>query len=48
VPSNRWRTANDRVARPHTRVGNQRRDGLHQLTTRLVSEFDTIVIEDLL
>ncbi|MFD1814144.1 IS607 family element RNA-guided endonuclease TnpB [Rhodococcus gannanensis] len=47
VPSNRWRKAQGRVSRLHTRVGNQRRDGLHQLTTRLVSEFDTIVIEDL-
>ena len=28
-------------------MGNQRRDGLHKLTTRLVAEHDTIVIEDL-
>ncbi|WP_171018775.1 IS607 family element RNA-guided endonuclease TnpB [Rhodococcus sp. Q] len=47
APSNRWRKANDRVSRLHTCVANQRRDGLHQLTTRLVGEFDTIVIEDL-
>ena len=46
-PSNRWRKANDRVSRLHARVGNQRRDALHKLTTRLVGEFDTIVIEDL-
>ncbi|MFD1815313.1 IS607 family element RNA-guided endonuclease TnpB [Rhodococcus gannanensis] len=47
VPSNRWHKANDRVSRLHAQVSNQRRDGLHKLTTRLVSEFDTIVIEDL-
>ncbi len=35
------------MATLHTRVANQRRDGLHQLTTRLVYEHDTIVIEDL-
>jgi putative transposase len=28
-------------------VANQRRDGLHKLTTCLVAEHDTIVIEDL-
>ncbi len=47
APSNRWRKANDRVTALHTRVGNQRRDGLHKLTTRLVAEHDTIVVEDL-
>lgn len=47
VPSNRWKKAQARVSRLHTLVGNQRRDGLHNLTTRLVGEFDTIVVEDL-
>ncbi len=47
APSNRWRKAKARVTTLHTRVGNQRRDGLHKLTTRLVAEHDTIVIEDL-
>lgn len=47
APSNRWRKANARVAKLHTRVANQRRDGLHKLTTRLVAEHDVIVIEDL-
>ncbi len=47
APSNRWRKAQARATRLHTRIGNQRRDGLHKLTTRLVGEFDTIVIEDL-
>ncbi len=46
-PSNRWRKAQARVSRLHTRVANQRRDGLHKLTTRLVAEHDVIVIEDL-
>jgi putative transposase len=31
----------------HTAVANARRDGLHQLSTRLVREHRTIVIEDL-
>ncbi len=46
-PSHRWRKAKAKVAALHTRVAAQRRDGLHQLTTRLVREHDTIVIEDL-
>ncbi|MGH3634617.1 MAG: RNA-guided endonuclease TnpB family protein, partial [Mycobacterium sp.] len=46
-PSNRWRKARARADRVHTRVGNLRRDAIHQLTTRLVAEHDTIVIEDL-
>jgi putative transposase len=46
-PSQRWRKAKARVAALHTRVANQRRDGLHKLSTRLVREHDTIVIEDL-
>ncbi len=47
TPSNRWRKARARADRVHTRVANLRRNGIHQLTTRLVGEFDTIVIEDL-
>jgi putative transposase len=39
--------AKAKVAALHTRVANARRDGLHQLTTRLVREHDTIVVEDL-
>src|SRR5215207_7326610 len=46
-PSNRWRKATARVAALHTRVANQRRDGLHRLTARLVREHDTVVVEDL-
>jgi putative transposase len=36
-----------RIARLHTAVANARRDGLCQLTTRLVRTHGTIVIEDL-
>lgn len=46
-PSNRWRKAQRRVAQLHTQVSNARRDGLHQLSTRLVRQFDTIAVEDL-
>ncbi|MCM2578194.1 RNA-guided endonuclease InsQ/TnpB family protein [Streptomyces meridianus] len=36
-----------KVARIHARIADRRRDFLHQLTTRLVRENQTIVIEDL-
>ncbi|MEV0454038.1 RNA-guided endonuclease InsQ/TnpB family protein [Catellatospora methionotrophica] len=36
-----------RVGRIHARIADRRRDHLHQLTTRLVRETQTIVIEDL-
>jgi putative transposase len=35
------------VARVHARIGDRRRDHLHKLTTRLVRENQTVVIEDL-
>ncbi|MBB3099144.1 putative transposase [Actinoplanes campanulatus] len=35
------------VARIHARIGDRRRDHLHKLTTRLVRENQTLVIEDL-
>ena len=47
APSSRWRKARARTDRVHARVGNLRRNAIHQLTTRLVGEFDTIVVEDL-
>jgi putative transposase len=47
VPSNRWHKARVQAGRIHTRVANLRRNDTHQLTTRLVRSFDTIVIEDL-
>lgn len=39
--------ARRRVARIHARITDRRRDHLHKLTTRLVRENQTIVIEDL-
>ncbi|WP_200215223.1 IS607 family element RNA-guided endonuclease TnpB [Micromonospora coerulea] len=45
--SKRWEAARRQVARAHARVANLRRNGLHQLTTRLVREYGTIVVEDL-
>ncbi|MCW3845556.1 transposase, partial [Micromonospora yasonensis] len=35
------------VARVHARIADRRRDHLHKLTTRLVRETQTVVIEDL-
>ncbi|MEO6083298.1 MAG: IS607 family element RNA-guided endonuclease TnpB [Umezawaea sp.] len=46
-PSQRWHRAQARIARLHTVVANARRDGLHQLSTRLVHAHGTIVIENL-
>jgi putative transposase len=39
--------ARARVARVHARITDRRRDHLHKLTTRLVRESQTLVIEDL-
>ncbi|MGW4566991.1 RNA-guided endonuclease InsQ/TnpB family protein [Streptomyces sp. NPDC004561] len=39
--------ARRKVAKVHVRIADRRRDHLHQLTTRLVRENQTIVIEDL-
>ncbi|ONI74757.1 transposase [Actinosynnema sp. ALI-1.44] len=39
--------ARHKVARVHARIADRRRDYLHKLTTRLVRENQTIVIEDL-
>jgi putative transposase len=47
VPSVRWRQTQQRLARAHARVSNLRRDGLHQLTTRLATSHDMIVVEHL-
>jgi putative transposase len=46
-PSNRWHRAKAQLGRAHARVANLRRDGLHQLTTRLAREHGTVVVEDL-
>jgi len=45
--SRRWQKPQDRIRRLHADVANARQDGLHQLSSRLVSEFDTVVIEEL-
>jgi putative transposase len=47
VPSRRWQRTQAKITRLHTKVAYARRDGLHQLTTRLAAEHGTIVIEDL-
>ncbi|WP_030188445.1 RNA-guided endonuclease TnpB family protein, partial [Streptomyces sp. NRRL S-813] len=39
--------ARRRVAKVHTRITDRRRDFLHKLTTRLVRENQTVMIEDL-
>jgi putative transposase len=39
--------ARQRVARVHARIADRRRDHLHKLTTRLVRDNQTVVIEDL-
>ncbi|MGV9908012.1 RNA-guided endonuclease InsQ/TnpB family protein [Streptomyces tendae] len=41
------RKARRKVAKVYARIADRRRDGLHKLTTRLVRENQTIVIEDL-
>jgi putative transposase len=46
-PSKRWRRASARLGRAHARVANLRRDGLHQLTTRLARGYGTVVVEHL-
>ncbi|MFE6747119.1 RNA-guided endonuclease InsQ/TnpB family protein [Kitasatospora purpeofusca] len=45
--SNNRAKARIRVAKVHARIADRRRDFLHQLTTRLVRENQTVVIEDL-
>ncbi|MFU8854994.1 RNA-guided endonuclease InsQ/TnpB family protein [Micromonospora sp. SL1-18] len=45
--SNNRAKARMKVARIHARIADRRRDHLHKLTTRLVRENQTVVIEDL-
>jgi putative transposase len=45
--SNNRAKARLRVARIHARIADRRRDLLHQLSTRLVRENQTVVVEDL-
>jgi putative transposase len=46
-PSKRWEAARADVNRVHTQVANLRKDALHKLTTRLATEYGTVVVEDL-
>jgi putative transposase len=46
-PSRRWQQAKQALARTHARVAARRRDGLHQLTSRLAATYGTVVVEDL-
>jgi putative transposase len=47
TPSKRWIKANAARGKVCHRVADQRRDGLHKLTTRLCAGYGTIVVEDL-
>lgn len=47
APSNRCRRANRRVQKCHAKVVNHRRGLRYNTTTRLVKDFDIIVVEDL-
>jgi putative transposase len=44
--NNRWKAART-VARIHARIADRRRDHLHKLSTRLIRENQTVVVEDL-
>ncbi|MFZ3560615.1 IS607 family element RNA-guided endonuclease TnpB [Streptomyces sp. BH055] len=46
-PSRRWEKANRARNRIHHRVANLREDTIHKMTTRLATEYGTIVVEDL-
>ncbi len=45
--SRNWSRAKLALARLHARIGNLRREGLHQLTTHITRRFHSIGIEDL-
>ena len=47
APSNRWRRADAARNRAVGKVADQRRDGIHKLTTTLASTYGTVVVEDL-
>ena len=46
-PSNRWRRADAARNRAVGKVADQRKDGIHKLTTALASTYGTVVVEDL-
>ena len=45
--SNNQRKARLKIARIHARIADRRRDFLHKLSTRLIRENQTVVVEDL-
>lgn len=45
--SARWYKTKAALGRAHAKVANQRRDGLHKLTSRLTAAYGTVVVEDL-
>ncbi|MCS3698471.1 RNA-guided endonuclease InsQ/TnpB family protein [Salinibacter ruber] len=45
--SNNWERQRQRVAKVHQRIQDRRKDFIEKLTTRLVENFDVIVVEDL-
>ena len=45
--SNSWERQRKRVAKVHQRIQDRRKDFIEKLTTRLVENFDVIVVEDL-
>lgn len=45
--SNNRKKAKDKVARLHEKISNQRKDFLHKVSSKLISENQAIVIEDL-
>ncbi|MDQ2875073.1 MAG: IS607 family element RNA-guided endonuclease TnpB [Actinomycetota bacterium] len=46
-PSNRWRRADAARNMTVARIADQRKDGIHKLTTRIASTYGTVVVEDL-
>ena len=46
-PSNNWERQRKRVAKVHRRIQDRRKDFIEKLTTRLVENFDVIVVENL-
>jgi len=47
APSKRWKKANGRVQKIHTRTGNARCNLIHETTSMLAKNYDVIVVEDL-
>jgi putative transposase len=45
--SARWHKTKAALGRAHAKVANQRRDGVHKLTSRLAADYGTVVVEDL-